>query len=204
MKIHHRRHYIIPAGSSTDWLRPRQRGPRLGLESTSINGIVPVDYYNMSDYDDLYSAKARDVTIVTSAYKVKASFRLFHSELDPERVTEEFGVCPTQAHRQGDQRTGKSGRVYSPYLKGGWILSSADKIRSLDANDHIAWVLDELAHCTTTIQRYREDGYDADVVCAWFAQSDNTCPILTAKTIRELARFSINFWFDIYLFPPDE
>lgn len=49
----------------------------------------------MSDYDDLYSAPGRDVTIVTSAYRVKASFRLFHNELDPERVTEAFGVIPT-------------------------------------------------------------------------------------------------------------
>lgn len=135
---------------------------------------------------------------------MKASFRLFHSELDPEHVTDVFGISPTRSHRRGDQRTGKSGRVYSPYTTGAWILSSEDEIRSLDANDHIVWVLGKLSHCTSAVHRYREDGYDADIVCAWFAASDNTCPTLTAETIRELAPFRINCWFDVYLFPPPD
>ncbi|MBZ0189420.1 MAG: DUF4279 domain-containing protein [Candidatus Obscuribacterales bacterium] len=158
----------------------------------------------MSNYDDLYSAPGRDVTIVTSAYRVKASFRLYHEELEPEHVTEVFGLRPTYFHRRGDQRTGKSGRVYSPFTKGDWILSSEGKIRSLDANDHISWILGELAHCTSVVHQLQQDGYDADIVCAWFAESDTTCPTLTAETIRELARFWVNCWFDVYLFPPDE
>lgn len=43
---------------------------------------------------------------------------------------------------------------------------SEDKIRSLDANEHIAWVLCELAHCTSALHRYLGEGYDADIVCA--------------------------------------
>ena len=158
----------------------------------------------MSNYDDLFSAPGRALTIATSAYRVKASFRLFHEDLDPEQITEQFGFSPTYYHRRGEQRSGKSGRVYSPYTKGAWILSSEGKIRSLNANEHIRFVLGELAHRISVIHRLQQDGYDADIVCAWFAESDNTCPTLTAETISELARFRVNCWFDVYLFPPEE
>lgn len=174
------------------------------IRNEQVRHVYRLHLFNMSEYDDLHSAPAGDFTIVTSAYRVKADFRLFHEELEPERVTEAFGLCPTVFHRRGDQRTGKAGRVYSPYSTGSWVLSSEDKIRSLDANDHIRWVLCELAHCTGALHQFQDDGYVADIVCAWFAESDNTCPNLTAETIRQLALFRVNCWFDVYLFPPDE
>lgn len=159
----------------------------------------------MTDYDNLYSAPESDMIIsVASASRVRASFRLFHEELDPERVTDAFGAIPTISHRKGDQRTGKSGRIYSPYREGGWILSSKDKVRSCDANDHILWILDQLAHCTTALHRYQQEGYNADIACFWLALSDNTFPILNAETIRRLARYRLKCWFDVYLFPPDD
>lgn len=158
----------------------------------------------MTDYDELYSAPDRNLTIVTTAYRVRAGFRLFHDDLDPERVTEAFGVRPTKTHRRGDPNVGKSGMVFAPFPQGAWLLSTKDKVRSLDANDHIGWLLNELAHCTSALHQFQEEGCYADIMCGWFAQSDNTCPILNVETIRKLARFRLSCWFDVYLFPPVE
>lgn len=154
----------------------------------------------MTFYDDLFSVEGKrlvELDILPSA--VHASFGLYHEELDPEEITTRLQVQPSRCHRKGDQRLGKDGRVYSPFSKGAWRLSSKGKIDSLDANQHILWILDELSHCHFVLRQLRRDGYEMSLKCAWFASSDNTCPSLNVETIRRLAQFKLDFWFDVYL-----
>ncbi|MCA9800570.1 MAG: DUF4279 domain-containing protein [Cyanobacteria bacterium HKST-UBA02] len=108
-------------------------------------------------------------------------------------------MSPSHSHLKGEKRVNKSGKEYAPYNAGAWILSSNGRVRSLDANEHILWLLDELAHCHSAIHRLVEQGYRADIMCGWFANSDNTCPSLNAETIRRLAPVRVDFWFDVYL-----
>lgn len=119
----------------------------------------------MTLYDDLFSApEAIIVTVNPPPYKVRASFRMFHEELDPEAISLALDVVPTNFHRKGDQRLGKDGRFYSPYRQGSWRLSSDEHVRSVDANQHIKWLLDTLGHCTGTIHRLQDSGYKTDIL----------------------------------------
>jgi len=93
----------------------------------------------------------------------------------------------------------KSKTNYSPYSKGVWLLDSETHVNSVDVNDHIKWLIDEIAHCTGALHRLQNSEYSTDVMCGWFAQCDNTCPSLTAETIRRLAICRLGCWFDVYL-----
>ncbi len=158
----------------------------------------------MTVYDELFGIRSGSFHINTKPYRVHASFRIFHDDLDPVELTELFCVEPTRTHRKGDQRVGKNGRLYSPFKQGSWILDSEKHVNSADVNEHIHWLLNELSSCTGAIHKLQSSGFLVDVVCGWFASSDNTCPTLQPDTIRRLSRFRIGCWFDVYLFPPDD
>lgn len=152
----------------------------------------------MTIYDDLYSAPEKPYTINPPPYKVTASFRMFHDELDPDKITKDFQIEPSMSHRKGDERIGKSGKVYSPYSKGAWILSSDEHVFSVDANDHIEWLLEALLAYAKEIRYFQDEGYFIDIHCGWHTEGWNTCPRLNSSTIALLDRFRLDCWFDVY------
>jgi hypothetical protein len=158
----------------------------------------------MTIYDELFEVPGRTVLINPPPWRVHASLRLFHEDLDPEELTETFGIRPTRSHRKGDCRIDKRGRRFSPFRKGSWRLDSETHVQAKDIDSHILWILDEMSHCVGAIHKLQALGYDTDVMCGWFANADNTCPSLEVETMRRLSVFRLACWFDVYLLPPDD
>lgn len=134
--------------------------------------------------------------------KVHAVLRLVHTDLDPAEITEMFGVQPTRFHKKGEPRRGRNGVLYAPFDEGAWLLDSRDHVRSKDINQHLSWILDNIASCNSSIHRLQDLGYKTDLMCGWFSKSFNTCPSLNVENMRRMASFRLNCWFDVYLFPP--
>ena len=155
-------------------------------------------------YDDLFSSEAGVCTIVTSPYRLHATLRIYHDDLEPDELTRRLDVMPTKTQKKGEPLT-----PFKPSIKtlrkapvGGWFLDSEGRVESKDANTHIEWILDQMAHCTGALHDLQRQGYRIDIHVGWFAESDNTCPSLSSDIMRRLGICRLDCWFDIYLFPP--
>jgi len=158
----------------------------------------------MTVYDELFIAQGGTITLDPTPEEVHASLRFLHDELDPDEITELLQITPDVSHRKGDPNIGENGRVYSPYRTGVWTFSSKDKINTTDANAHIHWVLDNFSEKVSAIHELQSRGYSTEIICAWFAKCDNTCPLLSIEMIRLLAKFGLDIWFDVYMFPAED
>lgn len=153
----------------------------------------------MTEYDELYTAPGRSLLINPPPYRVSASFRIYHEDLDPDVISTAFEMRPTKSHHKGEQREGREGRIYAPFKHGIWILSSKNQLSSVDANTHIGWVLDQLLDCIEAVHQFQDQGFHTDMICGWHTEGWNTCPALNVQTMRSLTRFRLDCWFDIYL-----
>jgi len=156
-------------------------------------------------YDDIFSSNDRVITIVTSPHELHATLQIYHDDLQPDELTRLFGVTPTDTQKKGEPL-----KPFKPSIKtlrkapvGGWFLDSQGRVDSKDANTHLEWLLDQMAHCTGALHDLQRRGYRTDIRVGWVAESDNTCPALSSNIMRRLGTFGLDCWFDIYLFPPD-
>ena len=138
--------------------------------------------------------------LITTPERVRATFRVYHPDLDPEQLTERFDVKPSVAWRRNDDQYGWRKRPGKRAPSGGWLLSSRVAIKTNDAISHIDRLLDELAGRAGLIKELQREGYMIDVVVGWHASSWNTTPALTPGVMRRLANFNLPVWFDVYLY----
>jgi len=138
--------------------------------------------------------------LVTTPERVRATFRVYHPDLDPTGLTERFDVQPSVAWRRNDDQYGWRKRPGHKAPSGGWLLSSRLAIKSNDAIAHVDWLLDQLAGRGGLIKQLQQEGYMVDVVVGWHASSWNTTPALTPSIMRRLANFNLPIWFDVYLY----
>ena len=56
--------------------------------------------------------------------ETSVSLCLYGDDLDPDEISRILGVCPTHAHRKGEERRSRSPRAQKPppYKSGAWIL----------------------------------------------------------------------------------
>jgi hypothetical protein len=138
--------------------------------------------------------------LITTPERVRATFRVYHPDLDPEQLTARFDVKPSVAWKRNDDKYGWRKRPGHRAPSGGWLLSSRSAIKTNDAISHIDWILDELAGRAGLVKELQREGYMIDVVVGWHAASWNTTPALTPGLMRRLANFNLPVWFDVYLY----
>lgn len=157
----------------------------------------------VTEYDDLFEQKGGRVVLIPTASAVDATFRIVHNDLDPSVITRLLMIDPDHTHKKGDSNIDKKGRVFSPYSTGVWLFSSADKLSPPSADIHIQWVLEKLEGKLNQIRNFQNEGYRTEVICYWQAQCFNTCPALSSATIKTLAKFGIDFWFEVFIEHPN-
>lgn len=146
----------------------------------------------------------RTLERATGPERVRATFRIYHPDLDPEQLTELLEIAPSMAWRSGEDSYGWRKRPGHKAPSGGWLLSSRTVIRGNDALAHIDWLLDQLAGQASHIKELQNKGFMIDVVVGWHATSWNTTPALTPDIMRRLGKLSLPIWFDVYLFGSEE
>jgi len=74
---------------------------------------------------------------------VRAELLVYGVELDPQSVTHNLAVAPTQVGRRGDVITNSKGRQRTVRLNH-WFLSSESAVESTDLRRHLDWLLERL------------------------------------------------------------
>jgi len=140
-----------------------------------------------TDYDDGYPTCSRTY----------AGLRIYHDDLDPERITGLLGIEPSRTQVKGWVTTSRSGREFSPPI-GGWFLSTKDVIASRDARRHVDWILERLAGKDGTLRRLQAEGNRMDVFCFWQSAHGEGGPTLSPAVMRRLGELELEIGFDIY------
>jgi hypothetical protein len=142
----------------------------------------------LTDYDDEYP----------TCLKTHAGLRIYHDDLDPERITGLLGIEPSKTQVKGRGHTRSNGMESRPAPIGGWFLSSDGVIYSRDVRRHVDWVLDKLLGKDEVLTRLQEDGYRMDIFCYWLSASGHGGPILSPAIMRRLGELELEIGFDIY------
>ena len=140
-----------------------------------------------ADYDDDYATCA----------KTYAGLRIYHDDLDPERITGLLGIEPSQIQIRGRVYTTSIGQEFTPQL-GGWFLSTKGIIASRDVRRHVAWILDRFAGKDQILRSLQAEGYRMDIFCYWLSADGHGGPILSPEIMRRLGELELEVGFDIY------
>ena len=136
----------------------------------------------------------------TCAY-THAWLRIMSDALDPDAITETLGIQPTMTQRAGDPRPSRPDRVYK---SSGWWISTEGLLTSLDARDHLDWILAKLVGCDASFERLHSERYLIDVCVRWDSKSGEGGPTISPVQMKRLAELQIELWFDVYLDEEDE
>ena len=138
-------------------------------------------------YDDDYATCSRTY----------AELRIYHDDLDPERITGLLGIQPSQTQVKGRAYTKPSGREFTPPI-GGWFLSTEGLIASKDVRRHVDWILDRLTGKEETLRRLQAEGNSMDILCFWMSADGHGGPTLSPGIMRRLGELELEIGFDIY------
>jgi len=138
----------------------------------------------------LYEAHIREVAV---------DFDLTAPGLDPDAVSSEIGVAPSQSARRGDERSSFTGHLLDPHDEGWWQLSSRGAIESRDANDHFHYLLTRLLPHRDYICQVAKDGrtYFGVLWKSTYLYA-GTGPMLARDCIAGVSRLKAEIGFDIY------
>jgi hypothetical protein len=81
--------------------------------------------------------------------------------------------------------------------KYGWFFASKEQISSLEASDHIRWILEKIAD-PKALSTLRQRGCKTKMMCYWVSSGEGGGPVLDEGLIMLLAQHSIDVEFDIY------
>lgn len=121
-----------------------------------------------------------------------ATVRVFHPQLDLNRVTAALHIQPSEAWLPGAIRFGAQRK------QGGWLLSSDGNVDSRDLRRHLDWVLDKLMLRVEEVENLMLDGHAIDVSCYWASASGHGGPALDPDQMGKLAALRLPIWFDVY------
>ena len=140
-----------------------------------------------TDYDDDYP----------TCLETHAGMRIYHDDLDPDRITGLLGIEPSQTQVKGLVHTRANGAEFTPPI-GGWFLSTQGVIDSRDVRRHVDWILDKLAGKDETLTRLQDEGNRMDIFCYWLSANGHGGPTLSPAIMRRLGELELEIGFDIY------
>lgn len=135
----------------------------------------------------------------TCAY-THAWLRIMSEGLDPDDTTDALGVQPTEIQRAGAPRPSRPDRTYT---QSGWLLSTEGVLTSMDARDHLDWILARLVDCDVAFKQLHSEQHLIDLCVRWDSKSGHGGPTISPVQMQRLAELEIELWFDVY-FDDDE
>ncbi|MCK6439637.1 MAG: DUF4279 domain-containing protein [Planctomycetes bacterium] len=127
-----------------------------------------------------------------------ASFRIMGRSLDPDEISKTLKLKPTQAHRRGDKNIGKSGRRYSDFREGLWLLESGID-EKMPAPKHIKKLVSILLPKRQKLHTIAgQRGVRMDISLGIFGRNYNWGFFLEKQLLANIAKLPIDIDFDIY------
>ena len=125
------------------------------------------------------------------APRVRASLRLRGDTLDPEFLTQQLGVAPTLAARQGDAIAGSRGRVRD---SGIWLYR-LDAPPGTELGEVVSMLLAPFPDDSTLWEELTST-YAADVRCELFLEGEAQGTAIDAEVLQRLGRLGLPLTLD--------
>jgi hypothetical protein len=125
---------------------------------------------------------------------IYASFIFLGKDLDPEYITETFGIAPYKSFKRGDTKT-----ETEIWKHGYWELCSSEKVDSSDLTLHIKWIVDQLIMHKQKINEILSDKIvKAKISCLWIMPSSYEALVIDARLLEKISSLGIPLELDIY------
>lgn len=127
----------------------------------------------------------------------QASLVIYSDELKIEEVDQVIDISPTKMQEKGDAFYNYFGKKCIAPLSY-WILSSEEKIDSLDLRDHLDWLIKNLYGKSKNIHRLQKmSGIRMCVNCSWYSANGHGGPTIWPEQMSSLAKLNLECTFDI-------
>jgi len=130
-----------------------------------------------------------------SCKRTYATLRLIHPDLDPDTVSREMTIEPSDTQRAGEPRDSGTRR---PYKNSAWYLRSEGVVESRDLRRHLDWLLDRLESKSALLAGYAARGWLVDIIGVWDSAQGHGGPTLSPKQLKRLGDLGVEIWFDVY------
>jgi hypothetical protein len=102
------------------------------------------------------------------------TLRLTHESSDPSTVTHLLERIPTRALRANQviQLNGRTKMI----KRSAWILSSEEHVNSVDIDDHVQWMMDQMKGQRENVLRLNDSGWAIALNVMWDSQTGHGGP----------------------------
>ncbi len=137
--------------------------------------------------------RGRTVTVGGSADRTALSLTIYCGDIDPDQITKQLGVEPTETHRKGERRKQR----YRAYTQSAWFLSlEATAPRGLEELLHD--LLRRLPPSTSAVWSNLRAAYDVQLRIGLFLNEWNRGFVVHSNLVAQAAHIANKFDFDIY------
>lgn len=124
------------------------------------------------------------------------TLRIAGSAVDPDVVSAAMGMAPDQSHRKGDVH---GARTHVLRKQGYWSITSSSHVNpSADTNEHIEWLIQQVAPKIKLLADYCAQGWNVDVVVAIHTSAGHGGPTLRPAVLSRLAALGLEVSLDLY------
>lgn len=117
---------------------------------------------------------------------------------DPEEITRQLGITPTEFRRKGD-----AGRNGLPIKQSRWRVDDDSSRRDHFFESHLESLLPKIEPSAVAIRRLR-DQCTVGVNCVGYFEGCNPGFEISATLLSRLAALNLTLGFDLYTFPETE
>jgi hypothetical protein len=134
------------------------------------------------------------------ADEFKVAFVLQGEACDPQLISDQLGLSPSDEHRAGQLRVNKHGDIHGVFPTGQWVLESTDFLEpTAPLEAHLTTLLDLVEVHQEWLEALIADGHiTGELFCGHFMQQWNTMWELEPVTITRIARLGLRMVMDSY------
>jgi hypothetical protein len=131
------------------------------------------------------------------------SLRVFHPSIDPEEISEGFGLAPRHSRRAGEERKTPKGQSLSgTYNTSYWMTElTGDESGRGDLTTALRDIANRLRAYEFFVKKIRDEGGRVEIFIGWLLEGNDGF-VLDNALMARFAELGIDLSFDVY--PPQD
>jgi len=117
---------------------------------------------------------------------------IYSPDIGPAEISERLGVASSKSFDRDPNSRYRSHRDHNF-----WLWSTQGSLESTDHIDHLDSLFARFEGAEAAIEALRASGCKTSISCYWDSDGQGG-PSLDVKTIRKLAEFGADIWWDVY------
>jgi hypothetical protein len=121
---------------------------------------------------------------------------IYSTEIGPAEISRRLGVESSRSFDRDPNSRYKPNRDHNF-----WLWSTQDSLDSTDHIDHLNALFARFEGAEAAMESLRSSGCTTSISCYWDSNGQGG-PWLDVRTIRKLAEFGADIWWDVYFDEP--